>query len=338
LSQTSDDLTLEKRLVALERFWFLADTPLFIDSVLTNRLYDAVFRPELEIASRSDADTSEVAAKVAGAGKATAEIQAKVPPLLALFGLEVARAKGSIEGSLSGEGTKRSASTGTTSFVPVKSTERSLERIISLYAQKYRRRLFWIGGALDGGHSLQEPQTFQPWAEMERELARPGPRPLVVLDLEKGAELMPMAGELANGKNHVIVKDYFSLREKNKDICAMPKYPPSTTPEAERPATRRAYWQQVHHEFDSHEAIQAIEAAADQEASRFDWLDFRALVDLDKVTTLSEPPHLHFVPRGEYSTGTFAYQLVRRASRFGVRIIGTLKSGQDINVLAVYER
>ena len=37
-------------------------------------------------------------------------------------------------------------------------------------------------------------------------------------------------------------------------------------------------------------------------------------------------------------TWTFAYQLVRRGSRYGVRVIGTLKRGQDINVLAIYER
>jgi hypothetical protein len=332
------DPTLEQRLVALERFWFLADTPMFIDDALVSRLYDAVFRPEIEIASRSDATTSEVTARVAGAGKASVEIQAKIPPILALFGLDVASAKGNVEGSLSGERSKRNAGTGTTTYTAVKSTERYLEKVVSLYAQKYPRRLFWIGNMLDGGHSLNEPARFQTWAEMEDELAKPGPRPLVVLDFEPGAELMPIFGELANGKVCSILIDYLAQRVRDLDNYAFPKYPRSTMSEAEQAATRRAYWQKVHEGFDSQKAMHAIESAAGEEKSRFDWIDFRALVDLDSVKELREPPHLHLVARGEYSTGTFAYQLVRRAARFGVRVVGTLKSGQDINVLAVYER
>jgi len=66
--------TLDERLVALERFWFLADTPLFVDNVFVSRLYDAVFRPEVEFASQSDATTSEVAAKVVGGAKASVEV------------------------------------------------------------------------------------------------------------------------------------------------------------------------------------------------------------------------------------------------------------------------
>jgi len=338
MTEGSNQQTLDQRLVALERFWFMADTPMFVDDVLTTRLYDAVFRPELEIASRSDAITGEVTAKVAGATKASVEIQAKVPPVLALFGLDVASAKGNIEGSLSGEGSGRRANTGTTTYAAVKSTERYLEKVISLYAEKYSPRLFWIRGDLAGGFSLRQPGRFQTWAEMEKELEKPGPRPIVVLDLEKGAKLMPMFGELVNGKGCPIANNYLAQRVKNMDNFAFPKYPRSNMTAEDQNIARRAYWQQVHFGFDSQEALQAIEAAAGEEKSRFDWIDFRALVDVETAPTLTEPPHLHFVPRGEYSTGTFAYQLVRRASRFGIRMVGTLKSGQDINVLAAYER
>lgn len=338
MTEVGSDLALNRRLDALERFWFLADTPMFVDGALISRLYDAVFRPEVEIASQSDATTREVAAKVAGSGKASVEIQAKLPPVLSLFGLDVASVKGGLEGSLSGEGSGRSASTGTTTYAAVKSTERYLEKVVSLYSQKYRRRLFWIEEGLDGGFSVEEPDRFQTWAEMEEELERPGPRPIIVLDLKKDAKLMPMFGELTNGKGCPILVDYLAQRVKVLDNFMMPKYPRSGLPDAQEAEARQAYWQQVYRGFDSREVLHAIESATGEEKSRFDWIDFRALVDLDRVSTLAEPPHLHFTAKGEYSTGTFAYQLVRRAARYGVRMVGTLKKGQDINVLAVYER
>ena len=36
--------------------------------------------------------------------------------------------------------------------------------------------------------------------------------------------------------------------------------------------------------------------------------------------------------------GTFAHAFVRRADGNGVRIVGTLKTGGDVNVLAIFER
>jgi hypothetical protein len=36
--------------------------------------------------------------------------------------------------------------------------------------------------------------------------------------------------------------------------------------------------------------------------------------------------------------GTFAYAFVNRSSNNGVRLVRSLKSGGDINVLAIYER
>jgi len=337
MAQDLESSNLDARLVALERFWFLADTPLFVDNVLINRLYDAVFRPEVELASQSETTTSEVAAKVAGGAKLSAEVEAKVPPLLSLFGLDVAKAKAGIEGSVSGEGSGRRTSGGTNTYTAVRSSERYLEKLVSLYAQKYSRRLYWIGGDLVVGRSLNDPKQSQSWEDMENELGRAGPRPLVVLDLDKDAKLMPMYGELTNGRGCELLHAFLAQREKRIDDEERPKYPRSSMPADEQARVRRTYWQHVHDRFDSQAVLRSIEAAAGDEKARFDWIDFRALLDL-KSTTLSEPPHLHLVPRGEYPTGTFAYQLVRRAARYGIRIVGTLKRGQDINVLAIYER
>lgn len=42
-----------QRIENLRDYWFLADAPLFIDAPQVERLYDAIFRPEFEVASRT---------------------------------------------------------------------------------------------------------------------------------------------------------------------------------------------------------------------------------------------------------------------------------------------
>ena len=37
-------------------------------------------------------------------------------------------------------------------------------------------------------------------------------------------------------------------------------------------------------------------------------------------------------------TGVFAYGIIRRGERFGLRIVGSLKSQPALNVLAIYEK
>ena len=48
--------------------------------------------------------------------------------------------------------------------------------------------------------------------------------------------------------------------------------------------------------------------------------------------------HLHVDAHGDYDTGVFAYNLIRRGWRFGLRIVGSLKSQLALNVLAIYEK
>jgi hypothetical protein len=48
--------------------------------------------------------------------------------------------------------------------------------------------------------------------------------------------------------------------------------------------------------------------------------------------------HLHLVARGDYDTGMFAYNIIRRGERYGLRIVRSLKSQPSLNVLAIYEK
>lgn len=329
---------LDQRIDNLEQFWFLADAPMFVDGEQIERLYDAIFRPEMELASRSDSGTGEFATKVVNAAKGGVEVQAKVPPALAFFGLDFG-GKASLEGSTSGEEGTRRAETDTSTYVAIKSSERRLERLISLYANKYQDRIFWVNSTLLGGSSLKEPKKPRTWQELEEVLEKPGARPLIVIDFEEGTKLMPMYAELKSGKNSELVKDYLAKRaKKNEEEYPIPKYPQGNLSPEKEATERRDYWQKIFDRFESHEVLRTIEDASSTVSERFEWIDFRALIDMSKSSEITQPPHLHFVARGMYPAGTFAYQLVRRAKRYGVRVVGTLKKGQDINVLAVYER
>lgn len=335
----NNDHPLDARLVALERLWFVADTPLFLDGDLVERFYDAVFRPEVELASKSETLANEFSAKIAGGAKVSAEVSPKMPPFLSLFGLDVLNAKASAEASVSGEGNTKRTKTGAVNYVAVKSTERRLEKLISLYAEKYGRRLFWIDASLKSGHNMKDVGMRLSWGQMANELDKPGPRPIVILDLEPGSKLMPMYGELMNGKGCELIKDYLSERaRKDENEYPIPKYPSSKLPLDEQSHLRRQYWEKVNERFESGDVLRVIETAAGDERARFDWIDFRAMIDLVQSEEMIEPPHLHFMARGAYPTGNFAYQLVRRGHRHGLRLIGTLKKGQDINILAAYER
>ena len=63
------------------------------------------------------------------------------------------------------------------------------------------------------------------------------------------------------------------------------------------------------------------------------WIDYRLPLN-DEGDSL----HLHVHPFEKYDTGDLAYNFVKRGFKHGIRIVGTLKSEPDMNVLAIYEK
>lgn len=346
--------SLNARMEALHRFWFLADAPMFIDGPLVERLYDAIFRPEVQLVSIAEGKASEYAGKLSGAAKAGGEIALKLPPALSLFGLDIASGKASAELSGSAEATGKQGSSNSSTFAAIRTPERHLEKLISLYVEQYPQRLLWVKNDLVAIQNLEDPSKLLSWADIEGENTGTngvvgtgknkdgllgdgkGPRPIIVLDLDAEAMLMPMYGELTNGTDCELLKDFLKAKaDRAKDDFLLPKYPSGPG------ATKQEitlYWEKVTECFDSQAVLRAIETASSGKTARFDWIDFRLLCKKSNGQSPVMPPHLHFMSRGEYPAGIFAYHLVRRAYRFGIRIVGTLKKGQDINVLAVYER
>jgi hypothetical protein len=79
------------------------------------------------------------------------------------------------------------------------------------------------------------------------------------------------------------------------------------------------------------EVVKVVEEAVGG-SGRPRWIDYRM------TFSTGEDLNLHLVAYGDYDTGVFAYNLIRRGWRFGLRIVGSLKSQPALNVLAIYEK
>jgi hypothetical protein len=92
-----------------------------------------------------------------------------------------------------------------------------------------------------------------------------------------------------------------------------------------------------HYSYFGHEEwrMNAAEVKSLESGGRPRWIDYRVPIEgADTPHTI----HLHVVAHGEFDTGVFAYNLVKRGWKHGLRVVGTLKSEPDVNVLAIYEK
>lgn len=87
----------------------------------------------------------------------------------------------------------------------------------------------------------------------------------------------------------------------------------------------------VRRQLECRQVVRVIEEAIG-DGGRPRWVDYRMTFATGEVL------HLHVVAHGNYDTGVFAYNLIRRGERYGLRIAGSLKSQPALNVLAVYEK
>lgn len=304
-------------------FW-LADAPLFIDSEQVARFYDAVVRPQTKEGTTTLETTEENAKELKGtlnleATVTTDNFASLLTPFLALV-------KPTIKGGIEGEG-GRKVSAGKTQSIelhPVETPQSQLEALIAYYLANYARRVFL-------------PKTPKALDWRNPKSISDVPRSIVFLDLPSmvqareddlpTAKLIPMAAEFDNGK---IVPIYPQLTAKNGE--RPPEYQERGSDFAARDTERKAYWQWFDKNFSAKHAMRCIEEAASANG-RIHWIDFRL-----PLTSEGETLHLHICPAGKYDTGAFAYNFVNRGFTHGLRLIGTLKSGPDMNVLAICDK
>jgi hypothetical protein len=284
-----------------EALGWLKDAPLFIDAANLDRFYDAVVRPTFkEAGPRKIKISEETRRELRGALKASAK--AHLPSWLST----ILSAGVDIGAEVEGKTADASASAQELELEAITTPQRQLEQLAVFYLLRLKDRLL-VGG-------IDAPMRWQAEAS-----AMATPRALTFLDLPVGTILMPMSAEFTNGR---VVTFFDRLR------AASGENPPPF-----READKGAYWAWFKRHFDAGRAIRVVEEAAAAEAARIEWIDFRA-----PLNGVVDTMHLHVAARGKYNTGTFAYRLIGRCVGHGMRIVGTLKDGPDINVMAIYEK
>jgi hypothetical protein len=304
-----------------EQLLWLADAPMFIDSKQVDAFYDAVVRPDYEGISIQESDALNTTTTFGG--KVT--VGAAIPWFV------------KAEGELAGEEQMERQRGQQRTLTPVSNAYRHLLALALHYALHLKKRLVLaeIGFGADPTsiETADKTKHGQPlWKDPA--FVTDLPRALVFLDLPPGSKFIPAALELTSGEI-VLLFDAFEKALKAPKTQTAPSYPGSqATDEA-----RNEYWQWFAEKFDDPQAkadryaLEVVERAVQGEHS-LAWIDYR--VPLSK----EGPPflHLHVAGRGEYDTGTFAYQLITRGFKHGLRVVGTLKSEPDMNVLALFER
>ena len=290
---------------------WLADAPLFIDDAQVDRLHDAVVFPIDRIIS-STVQFGEQNQKKAGI-EVTAKASGGVPLVV----------KGEAGGKASGELSSAALKNTSVVFQAVHTPQRQLVQIVSHYERTYEDRAVYV---TDPGVPEWRNSVFI--ADL--------PRVLTCLDFPSQADaetrglppvkFIPMAAEFADRK---IIALFSKLKSDAKE--KPPKYEELSQDDEYR-KKRRKYWAWFDKHFSATNAMELIEAQA-AEHGRIQWIDFRV-----SVSTAGDTLHVHLVPDGKYDTGNIAYRLVKRGFRHGIRLVGTLQSGPDMRVLAVYDK
>jgi hypothetical protein len=303
---------------AHDRLSWLLDAPLFIDEHLVDRLFDAVVRPTYEIKSREVGSVSEESRRRLFGGEASAGAKTGLP--------FVGKADVSLKIKSDRELTSRATASDKIVISPVVTPGRRLEEIALVTLSEFPQRVTFLsssGSARDfQGRSLSIEELVSE--------AATAPRMLTFIDVEPDTPIIPMACELASGRTQLLYQRYakrlWSEREK------APSFPEDADASRE---TRRAYWKELSDRFSSRVATEIVEEASigpGGNSERLAWIDFRIPIGAEHTL------HLHCVPDGRVHTGVFAYNMVRRGFRHGIKVVGTMKAGLALNALAVFDR
>jgi hypothetical protein len=283
---------------------WLADAPMFIDGHQVGAFYDAVVRPvfrpvELQLTHERVRQLQE-----SWGGKLDVT-------LTALFSwLKL------------GAGAETTATSSTDQheaqsivLQPVETPSRQLVELCLHYLASQPERICFYGG--------KEPQL-----PADRAILR-SPRMIAFVDASPGTMFLPLAAELNDGR---VVTFFDPLAERQvRGGGDLPgPYPDELAPEAGEPE-RDAYWEWFERHWNPNLAVQVVEDVIGT-GGRPRWIAYR--VRLSATETLD----LNVVGRGDYDTGIFAYDMVKRGWKYGLRIVGGLKSKPTMNVLAIYEK
>lgn len=293
-----------------ELMW-LADAPMFIDERRVDAFYDAVFRPDYGETTRTLQDTVNRETTLGGEVK----LGSLLPGLFA-----------KVDATASGEYLRGREHGEEVAFQPISNAYRHLLALALHYSTEKRSRLVLAqtpGRARDGAGETLDLK----WLLPDSDFIRTPPRAMILLDLVEGCKLIPAAVEMDDGTVKPLFEDLADGFSEAAGTKA-PEYPGSHAALAKR----NQYWQWFAENFNDRVALDAVEKAAS--GKKIQWIAYRASFGDDSGPFF----HLSLAARGLYETGVFGYNFINRGTKHGLRIVGTLKSEPDIDVLAVFER
>ncbi|UWU92958.1 hypothetical protein [Bradyrhizobium sp. CB1015] len=279
---------------------WVKDAPLFMDELNLGRFYDAALRPAFD-------ENAPVKLKLTEAMKEDIKNKYGAKGNVGLANWLSFIASSSVELAAEHEKTKSQSQGSETEILlqPIATPHRQLEQLTIFYLLGRPSQLL-VGG----------PEDVLLWHK--ESLGLSVPRPLVFIDLPKRSKIIPMAAEFVNGK---VITLFDKLPADNGE--RPPKYDRDH---------KNEYWNWFDKNFNPDTALTALEEAA-TDNGRIEWVDFRV-----PIGEIPNTMHLHIEVAGKYNTGTFGYRLIRRGEGHGVRIVGSLRDGPDVNVLALYEK
>jgi len=156
------------------------------------------------------------------------------------------------------------------------------------------------------------------------------PPMLTFLDVSPGAKFLPESVEFDGGR---VVTFFSALAEVlQPDGSSRPVAYPADDTTDEGMRQRDAHWKWYVDRWNSQEVVKAVEEVIREGGGRPQRIDYKMFFAAGEELGLRVGAH------GDYDTHLFAYDLIRRGWRRGVRIIGSLKSQPVLNVLAIYEK
>jgi hypothetical protein len=289
---------------------------LFIDEEQINRFYDAVVHPENEVGPATITISKETAEQVKNnlnaAGKVSLDLGKVFPGLGPKF---------EIGGGYDRESTHSTSdkSSETVTVTPIKTAQRQLVQLSLHYLVNQWGRLYLVNS----------PFSREDWRT--RDTILDVPRELVFLDFpgeydasRLRTKFIPMTVEF---EKHCIVRLFENLAKESGE--KPPNYP---SPDRNNRHNRENYWQWFDKSFDPQRAMRIVEDTA-RDKGPIRWITYCV-----PITEDVDPLYLRFSAAGKFDTGVFAYSLIWRGYENGIRLVGTLKSGPEMNVLAIYEK
>lgn len=304
---------------------WLADAPLFIDEAQVNALHDATLRPESEQEYVEINVTNKLLTKLDL--KVGAEGELGLPDFLTTF-IPGLSAKAKVKSEASGVAETAKSNENKIRLRAIHNPQRKLQELVLHYAANQTERLHFVSPS-----DLSEIGWRDP-----KEITK-APRMLVFLDLPSLEEIhsdsnlvptiiIPAAAEFSDGT----IKEIYADLQKLLQIDT--RYPPGKKDQSitELREDRMKYWNTFANAFIDTKAMISVEEAA-KGMGKLRWIAYRL-----RLSTNGDTLHLQCNPAEKYDTGVFAYNLIKRGHKHGLRIIGTLKSEPDLNVLAIYEK